>query len=94
MEQSKSFSKSQERHEGELTHQLEEQTSKISSANWLGLAIGSMAASATIALLSKRKDMANFVGLWAPSFLLIGIYNKLVKIEKAAMPEQFDSRAA
>lgn len=67
--------------EGEMTAMVENQTGKLPSMTWLGLAVGSMAASALILATSQRKEYANFVGLWAPSFLLIGIYNKLVKLE-------------
>jgi hypothetical protein len=67
--------------EGEFTKKIEQQTAKIPSVGYLGLAIGSMVASATLAIFAERKSLANFVGLWAPSFLLIGIYNKLVKLE-------------
>jgi hypothetical protein len=70
--------------EGTLTRRIEEQTAKIPSAGFLGMAIGSMALSAVIASFARRKEFANFVGLWAPSFLLLGIYNKLVKMERGS----------
>lgn len=75
------------REEGDLTKRVEQQTAKIPSLGYLGLAVGSMAASAALALFSNRKEYANFVGLWAPSFLLIGIYNKLVKLEGSDLEE-------
>jgi hypothetical protein len=31
--------------------------------------------------LAKRTDIALFVGQWAAPFLILGIYNKLVKIQ-------------
>jgi len=37
-----------------------------------------MAVSATLKIMGKD-DWAMFVGQWAPSFLIIGVYNKLVK---------------
>ena len=67
--------------EGQLTKKIEEQTARVPSVGYLGLAIGSMVLSAGLALFARKKEFANFVGLWAPSFLLIGIYNKLVKLE-------------
>lgn len=67
--------------EGELTKRIEEQTAKVPSVGYLGLAIGSMVLSAGLVIFAQKKEFANFVGLWAPSFLLIGIYNKLVKLE-------------
>jgi hypothetical protein len=39
-----------------------------------------MAASATLKCLGKDKN-ALFVGQWAAPFLLLGIYNKIVKVE-------------
>ena len=31
--------------------------------------------------MKKREHDALFVGQWAPAFLLIGMYNKLVKLQ-------------
>ena len=67
--------------EGNMTRGIEEQTAKIPSVGYLGVAIGSMAVSAALAFIFKKRDLANFVGLWAPSLLIIGLYNKVVKIE-------------
>lgn len=67
--------------EGQMTKNIERQTAKIPSMAFLLLAGGSLALSATMALVRKDKSAANFFGLWVPSFLLIGIYNKLVKLE-------------
>jgi hypothetical protein len=67
-----------EKEEGQVAEMIEEQTAKIPSDAWLWVALGSMAASLTLKLL-KRDDISIFVGLWAPSLLLFGIYNKLVK---------------
>ena len=57
---------------------IEEQTAKIPSDVYLWAALGSMAVSLTLKLL-KQDGTALFIGQWAPSFLLLGIYNKLVK---------------
>jgi hypothetical protein len=67
--------------EGSLTRRIEEQTAKIPSVNYLGLAVGSMAVSVAVQMFSKRLTLGTFIGLWAPSLLLIGVYNKLVKME-------------
>jgi hypothetical protein len=67
--------------EGTLTKMTERQTAKIPSMGFLALAIGAMAVSAGLEVFTKRRrDPANFVGLWVPTLLLFGIYNKLVKI--------------
>jgi hypothetical protein len=64
--------------EGKVAEMIEEQTAKIPSDAWLWVALGSMAASLTLKIF-RRDDISLFVGMWAPSFLLFGIYNKLVK---------------
>jgi len=67
--------------EGKLTKKIENQTAKIPSVFFLNLALGSVALSAALAINKRTRLGANFVGLWAPTFLLLGIYNKLVKLE-------------
>lgn len=67
--------------EGKLTRSIEQQTAKVPSIVYLGLAFLSMGLSLTLATRSDRKDNANFVGLWAPTFLLLGLYNKIVKTQ-------------
>lgn len=74
--------------EGRVTKEIEQYTAKVPSMGYLGLALGSMALSAGLAVIAKRKTMANFVGLWVPTFLLFGIYNKLVKLEGSDFREK------
>lgn len=69
-------------HEGRVTRMVERQTGKVPSLVYFNLAVSSMILSAGLAIYGRRKEFANFVGLWAPTFLLMGIYNKLVKIEQ------------
>lgn len=66
--------------EGPVARTIEEQTAKIPSDVFLWAALGSMAVSATLKLFG-RNHTALFVGQWAPSFLLLGLYNKIVKLE-------------
>ena len=73
-----SINKAVEHSEGRVAKAIEEQTAKLPSDTFLWLAIGSMIVSATMQLSGKRHASV-FVGQWAPSFLLFGIYNKLVK---------------
>lgn len=72
--------------EGEVTLKVENQSAKIPSLAWLALAGGSMALSA-IFYITGKKQASQFVGAWAPSFMLIGVYNKLVKIEHTPLEE-------
>jgi hypothetical protein len=64
--------------EGPLAKAIEDQTAKLPSDTFLWLAVGSMAVSLTMQMAGKRHGSV-FVGQWAPTFLLLGLYNKLVK---------------
>jgi hypothetical protein len=64
--------------EGQVAKAIEKQTSKLPSDAFLWLAVGSMAVSATMQMVGK-KHASVFVGQWAPTFLIFGLYNKLVK---------------
>jgi hypothetical protein len=64
--------------EGRVTAAIERQTSQIPSITYLGLAIGSMALSASLKLMG-RDNWALFVGQWPAFFLILGSYNKMVK---------------
>ena len=65
--------------EGPVARALEEQTAKLPSDFWLWAAGGSIALSLFLQSTENRQR-ALFVGQWAPTFLLLGIYNKLVKL--------------
>ena len=72
-----------ERHrEGRFTRAIEHQTAKVPSGAYLNLALVSIVGAVGIAVYTRRAEWANFVGLWAPAFMLVGIYNKLVKQEE------------
>ena len=64
--------------EGQVATKLEQQTAKVPSDVYLYASLASMVASLILKILDKNNE-ALFVGQWAPSFLLLGIYNKLVK---------------
>lgn len=68
------------RQEGHMAKMIEEQTSKVPSDVFLCAAITCMAASLTLKLMEKNHT-ALFVGQWAAPFLLLGVYNKIVKVE-------------
>src|SRR5437868_12867560 len=68
------------RKEGKVAEMLEEQTAKIPSDVYLWAALGSMVLSLGF-FLTRKKHLGLFLGQWAPSLLVIGLYNKLVKIE-------------
>ncbi|MDY7227088.1 hypothetical protein [Hyalangium rubrum] len=74
------------KNEDVATTNIEELTKKVPSVSFLGLAIGAMAVSASLMLLN-RKTWANFVGQWAPTLLILGTYNKIVKTFSAPYSE-------
>jgi hypothetical protein len=61
-----------------FTGTIEEQTAKVPSSTFLGLAVASMGVSAILKLVGKD-NWALFVGQWAAPFLIMGNYNKMVK---------------
>ena len=69
----------QEHAEGPVARTIEEQTAKIPSDAYLWAALGSMGVSLVLQI-SGKKEESLFVGQWAPSFLILGVYNKLVKV--------------
>jgi hypothetical protein len=64
--------------EDRLTGTIESQTSKIPSSGYLGAAFAAITASAVLKILGKD-DWALFVGQWPAAFMLMGVYNKMVK---------------
>ena len=65
--------------EGTVAKTIEEQTAKIPSDVFLWAAGASMAASLMLKLNNRPHD-ALFVGQWAAPLLIMGLYNKLVKV--------------
>jgi hypothetical protein len=64
--------------EDKVTGAIETQTSRLPSSTYLGAAVTAMSLSALLKVLGKD-GWALFVGQWAPSFLIMGLYNKMVK---------------
>jgi hypothetical protein len=65
--------------EGTVARTIEQQTAKIPSDWFLWAALGSIGAS-LIFTISGAQKKANFIGQWAPTFLILGMYNKMVKL--------------
>jgi hypothetical protein len=68
-----------EHREGAVARSIEQQTAKLPSDLFLWAALGSIATSWIFQITGDEKK-ANFIGHWAPTFLTLGIYNKLVKL--------------
>ena len=65
--------------EGPVARTIEQHTAKVPSDTFLWSALAAMGVSAVLQIAGK-KQASNFVGQWAPSLLIIGVYNKLVKL--------------
>src|SRR5688572_25288066 len=65
--------------EGPVARAIEEQTAKFPSDVFLWAA-GASVVGSLILHVTGRKEDAVFVGQWAPTLLVLGLYNKLVKI--------------
>jgi hypothetical protein len=66
--------------EGVVARMIEEQTAKLPSDLFLWAAGGSIVGSLVLnAMGEEHKSL--FVGQWAPTFLILGLYNKLVKLQ-------------
>ena len=68
-----------EHREGSVARSIEQQTAKLPSDTFLWAALGSIGLSLFFQYTGDERK-ANFVGHWAPTFLLLGLYNKLVKL--------------
>jgi hypothetical protein len=68
------------RTEDEFTKSIEKYTGAIPSSAFLGVAVGAMALSLAMQIGGQGK-WGNFIGQWVPTWLIIGLYNKLVKLE-------------
>ena len=64
--------------EGKVARAIEQQTAKLPSDTFLWAAGASIAVSAALQAMGNRHASV-FVGQWAPTLLILGLYNKLVK---------------
>jgi hypothetical protein len=71
---------SEEHAEGKMAKAIEQQTAKLPSDVFLWSSVTCMGVSLALKCM-KKSHAALFVGQWAAPFLLLGIYNKIVKTE-------------
>ena len=62
----------------DASHLIEDATTSVPSDTFMWLAGGSIAAALTLKLMGRDRD-ALFVGQWAPTFVALGIYNKVAR---------------
>jgi hypothetical protein len=65
--------------EGPVARTIEQQTAKLPSDLFLWAAIGAIGVSAYLEF-AGNEEKSRFVGQWVAPFLLLGVYNKLVKV--------------
>lgn len=65
--------------ESSLTRLLEQQAAKIPSDVFLFGGLGAMITSLGLELADHPRA-SRFVGMWAPTLLIMGVYNKIVKL--------------
>ena len=66
--------------EDEVTKTIERYTAGIPSSAFLAVGLGAMAVS-LVGHLAGRRRWASLVAQWVPAILVMGVYNKLVKLE-------------
>ena len=74
-----SRSEAQRHSEGVVARTIEEQTAKLPSDVFLWAAGASIVGSLTLQFTGHKQESL-FVGQWAPTLLILGLYNKLVKV--------------
>jgi len=65
--------------EGPVARKIEEQTSKLPSDLFLWIGVGSLATSLMCQIAGSRR-VGTFLGQAAQSVLIMGLYNKIVKL--------------
>ena len=82
--------------EDQFTKTIESYTAAVPSSGYLAVAIGAMGLSLACQVAGRGK-WGNFIAQWVPTWLIIGLYNKLVKLEghdKSDRRRENDSRLA
>ncbi|HET9789316.1 MAG TPA: hypothetical protein VFP47_19435 [Pyrinomonadaceae bacterium] len=66
--------------EDQFTKTIEEYTGSLPSSAYLGVAVAAMGLSLLCQVTGQGK-WGNFIAQWVPTWLIIGLYNKMVKLE-------------
>ena len=76
----KNVTENDDHKEGPIAKAIENETVKLPSDAFLWMALGAIGASLALQL-SGKKETSTFIGQWAPTILILGLYNKLVKVQ-------------
>ncbi len=66
--------------EGKIAAIIERQTAEKLPSDWFLWTAGASIAASLWLKLRKRDQEAVFIGHWVPTLLILGLYNKLVKL--------------
>lgn len=66
--------------EGKVAKAIEQRTKAVPSDWFLWAALGSIGLALSLRAMDRKED-SSFVGQWAPTLLILGLYNKLVKLQ-------------
>jgi hypothetical protein len=66
--------------EDEVTKSIERYTAGLPSSSFLAVAFGAIGLSLVCQMIGRGK-WGNFIAQWVPTMLIMGVYNKLVKLE-------------
>lgn len=69
----------EEHAEGRITRLIEQQTARIPSDIFLFAALAAMGTSLTLELMGRERP-SRFIGMWPAPLLVMGVYNKLIKL--------------
>lgn len=67
---------------------IEDQTKKLPNLLFLGLGLASLVGQAAAQRYFKKRFLGPILGVWGPVFLILGLYNKMVKIEEELLPSE------
>ena len=76
-----------EQREGPIARTIEQQTAKLPSDSFLWAALGSIGFS-LVMMATGHEKKADFIGQWAPTLLILGLYNKMVKLHGSDAPAE------
>ena len=92
--------------EGRVARLIEQQTAKVPSDVFLWAAGASIIGSLVFQVMGARRrtflgsllgihtatPMANFIGMWTPTLLLLGVYNKMTKMKMGSESQSGGNR--
>jgi hypothetical protein len=87
----KLFNKVTSRKFDDALKEIERVAVKVPPSSYFSLAVGGITLSAAVAAFSKKKSLVNFISLCLPTFMLIGVYNDIVKAQGSVGKPEFEA---